>query len=236
MEGLRVDHWQTVSKFLTIREMGRLMCVSRGWYHLWKEDRMWVYQKERMCSIYPDLRRYFEGVRTSKQFSKKKRKTEISKPQSGIWSVFKRYMYAACTCTDFKKLCQKEKHFPLVTSVAKSMIPCPELITLVRIDVAPVKTYRRELFRIVIQCPGIPDVENQIRLIFYHGGSYMKFECYRASNRSISSEYGMFQLFSHHDLFNELIGWWRRSLFQINPYDISTKWRPEFINFMQNKK
>lgn len=211
------------------------MCVSRGWYHLWMEDRMWIYQRERMCSLYPDLRVYFEGVCISKHFKNKKRKKEISKPQSGIWSIFKKYLYAACFLTDFKKLCLSGKHFPLVTSICKSMIPCPELITLCKIEVSPIKTYGREVFRIVMRCPGISNIENQISLIFYQGRSYMKFQFYVASNQLPYSEYSFYQLYSHNELFNELIGWWRRSLYQKELSRFSTKWRPEFRNAMQNK-
>lgn len=82
MEGLGLDHWQYISKFLTIRELCRLMRVSRAWFHQWIDDRSWLYQEQRVCASFPDLKLIFDNCRAS-EATRKKNKTHWTIPRSG---------------------------------------------------------------------------------------------------------------------------------------------------------
>lgn len=126
-ECLRTDHWQTVSTFLTVRELCRLMCVSRAWFHRWVDDRLWSHQRQRICTQFPDLAALFDEYRPSKE-SKKRYKQEWCMPRKGVWRVFKSVLHKACTMSGIKELCKKKLTHPLVLAVCRLNVPCAELI------------------------------------------------------------------------------------------------------------
>lgn len=123
-----LDHWQSMSKFLTIREMGRLMCVSRTWFHRWVDDRLWLFQKQRICGQFPSLEPLFDEWQPTKE-TKKRHRREWCMPRKGIWWVFKRFLYLARNMDGIKALCKKPSCHPLVLAVLSTNIECRELIT-----------------------------------------------------------------------------------------------------------
>lgn len=134
-ECLRTDHWQTVSTFLTIRELCRLMCVSRVWFHRWVDDRLWYFQRQRVCAKFPELGAILDEYRAT---TKKKKRKKIDDdndveqglciPRKGLWSAFKRLLHKACTMDGIKELCKKPAMHPLVLAVCRLNVPCLELI------------------------------------------------------------------------------------------------------------
>jgi hypothetical protein len=117
------DHWQHISTFLTVRELCRLMQVSLSWFHIWVTDRCWLYQKQRICSRFPELKWLFDKPYTSKET-----KTKLKMPRKGTWYVFKKYLALGLNVCGIKKLCKREAMHPLVFAVVSLNIPHHELI------------------------------------------------------------------------------------------------------------
>jgi predicted DNA-binding transcriptional regulator AlpA len=144
---LRADHCQVLSKFLTIRELCRLIQVSRKWFHLWIDDRSWLHQEQRVCACFPELKYIFDELRTSEE-AKKRHKKEWVVPRKGTWWTFKRWLYMGCSMDGIKKMCNEPRMHPLVFSVVKTSIPFPKKITsstIIKCDKTPGKYY---MFRI----------------------------------------------------------------------------------------
>lgn len=125
---LGLDHWQSMSKFLTVREMGRLMCVSRTWFHRWVDDRLWLFQKQRICTLFPSLEPLFDKWQPTEE-TKKRHRREWCMPRKGIWWGFKRFLYLALNMDGIKALCKKPSCHPLVLAVLSTNIECRELIS-----------------------------------------------------------------------------------------------------------
>lgn len=121
---LGLDHWQSISKFLTVREMGRLMCVSRDWFHRWVDDRLWLFQKQRICAQFPSLEPLFDKWRP-----KKRHRQEWCMPRKGIWWVFKHFLSEVRDMRGIKKLCKNPSCHPLVLAVVSTSVECRELIS-----------------------------------------------------------------------------------------------------------
>lgn len=120
MEGLRFDHWQTVAKFLTVRDQCRAMQVSRAWWSMWVDDRMWTHHEERVFSRYPELR---ELLHRPTETTKKRRRRFLIVPNKGTWWFFKKRLSLGFNVEGFKKLCNTPGLEQLAIAVAKSMVP-----------------------------------------------------------------------------------------------------------------
>lgn len=142
MEGLVVssDQWHLVSKWLTVKDLCRLMQVSRNWFHLWISDRAWMHQRNRVCRRFKELNSVFDlycdqgastehmSKRTQKSNSNKKRKTPWITPKRGIWYVFKKWLMMGKDMSGVKKLYKNPSMHPIVVSVVTTLIPFQERI------------------------------------------------------------------------------------------------------------
>lgn len=141
------DHWQRISTFLTVRELCRLMQVSLSWFHIWVTDRCWLYQKQRICSRFPELKLLFDKSRTSKETKTKRQKeAELKMPRKGPWYVFKKHLALGLNMHGLRKLCKKEALHALVFAVVSLNIPHHESITHRRVIPASSNARRRIVF------------------------------------------------------------------------------------------
>lgn len=135
------DQWHLVAKHLNVRDLCRLMQVSKDWFHLWIADRAWAHQRQRICATFPTLESVFgfscEIVdvsehtckRTEKSNSNKKRKKAWVTPRKGIWYTFKKWFMMGTHMKGIKELCKREETYPIVMSVILFNLPHHELIT-----------------------------------------------------------------------------------------------------------
>lgn len=110
MEGLGVDHWQHVSKFLSPKDLCRLMCVSHSFRSMWGSDRFWYHQKDRVCGRFPELEPLFKT------------------PNMGIWRIFKEILFKCVTLQGLGQCCESETLQSIVFSVAMLSVPFNEKI------------------------------------------------------------------------------------------------------------
>lgn len=112
------DMWQNISTFLTVRDLCTLMSVSRGYYDLWISDRMWMYQKLRVCARFPELESIFGFEKNDR-----KRVRTQNVIHKGIWYTFKYWLMYASSLKGFIDI-QRNKHLrPLVFSIVTILIP-----------------------------------------------------------------------------------------------------------------
>lgn len=135
------DQWHLVGKHLNIKDLCRLMQVSKDFFYLWIADRAWSHQKERMCLAFPDLRPVFDyrsdedaaSEHTSKRArtinANKKRKKAWGFPKEGTWYVFKRWLMRGTSMKGIKELCLRKDMHPIVLSVVCLNLPFREFIT-----------------------------------------------------------------------------------------------------------
>lgn len=231
MEGLRPDHWQHISTFLTIRELCKLMCVSRTWFHFWIDDRYWLYQEQRICFHFPELQSLFEKNRPSKE-TRKKRKTEWTMPRKGTWWVFKRWLYLGINMGGFKELCRDKTTHPLAMAVVSLNIPCRrELISEPKI----IPNQRKggpgySMYRVCFWTPGAHHPGNRTTFIVRHGSNYFDHEFYYIQTGKLYDEINERR---ESGLFNgtSLFAAWRSLLFQ-EPNDPC--WTDLFVKLIQN--
>ncbi|MEO6077234.1 MAG: hypothetical protein ABIP54_00420 [Candidatus Andersenbacteria bacterium] len=224
MEGLRPDHWQAVSKFLTIRDMYRLMRVSRAWFHLWVDDRLWSFQEHRICAHFPDLKLLFDNCRTSKE-SKKRHKKEWVIPRKGTWRVFKKWLFLACRMDGFKKLCKNKEMHPIVFAALRLVIPRPDFIIKSQVEECINSSLRHfPMFEISFWTQDVSDHPgNRITYTARNGSNY--FNCGFYDVRTYQSN--THQL---HTVLNLLMAW-RNFLFQKN---MGTYYSPFFHQLMSS--
>lgn len=233
MEGpvilLKMNHWQTVTKFLTIRELGRLMCVSREWFRLWVDDSLWLYQEKRICAQFPGLKSLFDNCRTSKE-AKKRHKTEWSMPRKGTWWVFKNSLYKGCYMDGIKELCRKTELHPIVLEVTRLVIPCPHLITVSKVVKPDKKTYTNHpMYHIYHWSKGInQDHCNRTTFTIRQGNDYFDCEFYFSHTGGTFDETNFGIHYAESDLFTA----WRAILFQKH---YQPCWTPLFSQLMQNQ-
>lgn len=120
MASFTPDIYQAMTPHLTIRDLCMLMQVSRAWFTLWVSNRMWQYQKQRICAYDPLLGALFEQ---KKKQNKKRHKSEWVIPKKGTWYVFKHYLSLACTEKGIKKLCKQPNAHCVVFAMMKTLIP-----------------------------------------------------------------------------------------------------------------
>jgi len=142
IDQLRYDHWQNVSKFLTPRDLCRLMCVSHSFWAMWGLDRFWSQQELRVCSRFPELKSVFEKYRAVKPLAKKARNLRLRKKRKGIWYVFKTVLYRAGTNEGIMEFGRRPDMHPLVYAVVLVSIPNNEKIVEKRITTGRVVSNR----------------------------------------------------------------------------------------------
>lgn len=228
MEGLRIDHWQTITKFLTIRDMCRLMCVSHTLFHLLvDDDRLWIFQEQRICALFPNLKPLFDNCRTSTE-AKKRHKTEWVMPRKGTWWFFKRWLLLACDMGGIKELCLKEEMHPIVFAMIRITIPCPELITEEKMVKCEKKTYQgRPLYNIHFWSRGAHYPGNRITYIIRHGSNYFDCEFFHIGTSYNARRDSGLHSSDYYGFFNA----WRAVLFQ---EQYQSCWSPLFTQLMQN--
>lgn len=118
------DSWYCASRYLTIRDICRLMQVSRAYFYIGVNDVMWQRQKARICQICPAAELLFHyysidnvvagAKKRNSDEQKKKRKTEKwLTPLYGIWYVFKRWIRHGLNAQGIRYLCNK-KNYPIL--------------------------------------------------------------------------------------------------------------------------
>lgn len=99
MEGVSIDTWHLVAAHLTVRDLCRLMCVSKPWFYMWVADRAWIHQRNRVCARFPALCALFEQYKGKNSINdrthrsaRKRQAVEFTVPSAGIWYVFKKWI------------------------------------------------------------------------------------------------------------------------------------------------
>lgn len=142
MEGpsLRADHWLSVARHLSVRELCRCMQVSRAWFYMWVADRMWAQHRRRICAGNPELVRLFEehsdasgdggeheSKRSRKSNSNAKRKTPWIMPKQGTWYVFRRWLSKGMSAQELRKLPRHQwESSAVLASLVRSHLPDPQ--------------------------------------------------------------------------------------------------------------
>lgn len=134
------DHWHIMTSFLSVRDLCRLMQVSRDWFFLWVTDRAWMYQRNRVCRRFPHLEDIFEiwcDPRTvsdhickssERSNSNKRRKVPWVFPVIGIWHVFKRWLMVGKHLDGVRKLVKLEFTDSLIMCMISTLVPFDERI------------------------------------------------------------------------------------------------------------
>lgn len=234
MQGLGIlqnDHWQHISTFLTVKELCRLMCVSRSCFHFWIDDRYWSYQEKRICFRFPELKFLFENHRPSKE-TKKRRKTGWKMPRKGTWWVFKRWLYLGTSMSGFKELCKKEDTHIIAIVILSLNIPCRrDFISENRVIPNPIRGGPNySMYRISFWTPGAFYPGNRTTFIVRHGSDYFDHEFYYIQT---AQKYDEINERRNSGLFNGcLFSAWHSFLFQ---KEIYPSWTKLYEDLIQNK-
>jgi hypothetical protein len=109
-----------------------MMQVSSDQFYIWVTDRMWMHQRNRMCSLFPRLTEVFDNNagdisehvshRCIKSNQNKRRKKAWFTPVEGIWYVFKSLLSAGFNKTGFFTLYRNPQMDSIMLSVISTRI------------------------------------------------------------------------------------------------------------------
>src|SRR6185295_8953359 len=130
MQGLRTDDWQLIAAHLTVRDLCRMMCVSRAAFDIFIADGAWRHQEQRICTRFPALRVLFRKQRhRNPEVAKKRRRATWRTPRKGVWWVCKQWLMLGCSFDGFWKLSSTvDGGDDVCFAVLQSALPHPERI------------------------------------------------------------------------------------------------------------
>jgi len=185
MQGLPFDGWLLIARYFTVQDLCRCMRVSHDWFYAWASDRMWMYQRARVCAVCPELIPVFDlyhgkeaagahlAYASVKSNTNKKRKTPWIMPRKGTWYVFKRILaqgfYMETIKTD---LGRNVKWHPVICAIARMCTPRPDLIIsteiLMKQDPRLFMTGTLLMYRIVMTTSTQRNIEVDIQKLWHH--------------------------------------------------------------------
>lgn len=144
--------WILIGKLLRPCDLCHMMQVSSDQFYIWVTDRMWMYQRKRMCSLFPRLTEVFDNNagdisehvshRCIKNNQNKRRKKAWFTPVEGIWYVFKSLLSAGFNKTGFFTLYRNPQMDSIMLSVISTRIPIIDyMIEYKRMDTAEMERF-----------------------------------------------------------------------------------------------